>query len=622
MAAPTARRFSARWPVLAFRPEPPRLSRGAGGRTLRAMKTATLASQEPVRTALSWRARGALLVFICAAVAAVWFTNRFLTERYTVATKNRAEVRQALYAGNLLSELQRNSIVPLLLARDPVLIGALNSGDFSQTSQRLISVKDEIGAASLMMLDAGGRVVAATDRPTIASTHRAEPYFIAALRSNDTVFNAFRAENGAMQFNYSRRIEAGGELIGVIVVEVDLRKFEQTWATISDAVIVTDSEGSIVLSTEPKWRGLTEEEALRLRSAPSAIERAIRATADWAALPTEAFYRGSALMRLENRIPFRGWRMITFTTYTSVRERVNGVLALEIMFFAILLAGAFYLSSRRALARSIFFQKEMTELRQLNVALQREIAERERVEKNLEVAEQTIAQSSKLAALGEMSASVSHELNQPLAAMKTYLAGSKLLLQRRRPEEALSSFQRVDDLIERMGAITRQLKSFARKGGDAVEPVDARHCISSALSMMEPQLKERKMRITRSLPEQPVMIMADRIRLEQVLINLLRNALDATKQVPEPAVDILLTAGQIATITVRDNGPGIRDLDSLFEPFYTTKAPGDGVGLGLAISSGIVKDLGGRLSARNGKTGGAVFEVRLPLIDADMKAAE
>ena len=563
-----------------------------------------------------------LVLFIAVSVGIVWFTNQFLTERYTVATKYRAACRQALYAGNLLSELQRNSVVPLLLSNDPLLIGALNSDDYSQSSQRLISLKDEIGAASIMMLDESGRTVAATDRNLLGSTHRTEPYYISALRSNDTVFNTFRRDNGVIEFNYSRRIEGGKELIGVIVVEVDLRKFEQSWSSISDAVLVTDSEGLIILSTEPRWRGLTEAEALKARSAPSAIERAIRATADWAALPTEAFYRGSALMRMESRIPFRGWRMTSFTTYASVRERVNGVLALEIMLFAILLAAGFYLSSRRALARSIFFQRESAELRHLNETLQREIAERERVEKNLEVAEQTLAQSSKLAALGEMSASVSHELNQPLAAMKTYLAGAKLLLQRRRPEEALSSFQRIDDLIERMGAITRQLKSYARKGGDALEPIDARDCVSSALSMMEPQLKSRKVRITRALPPQPVMIMADRVRLEQVLINLMRNALDATKTTAEPEISLILSAGQFATFTVRDNGPGIDDLDALFEPFYTTKAPGDGVGLGLAISSGIVNDLGGRLYARNGRAGGAVFEVQLPLQSEEVEAAE
>ena len=305
-------------------------------------------------------------------------------------------------------------------------------------------------------------------------------------------------------------------------------------------------------------------------------------------------------MRNEARIPFQGWRIISFTTFASIRERVNGVLALEIMGFAMLLALTFYVTSRRALSRSVFYARESAELRALNSALQREIAERERAEKNLEVAEQTLAQSSKLAALGEMSAAVSHELNQPLAAMKTYLAGARLLLTRRRSDEALASFARIDDLIERMGAITKQLKSYARKGGMRSNPLISRPSLSSALSMMEPQLKRRKVTITRSLPPAPVMVMADRVRLEQVIINLLRNALDATKMASDPQIDLILSAGETATLTVRDNGHGIEDLDALFEPFYTTKSPGDGVGLGLAISSGIVNDLGGRLKARNG----------------------
>jgi two-component system C4-dicarboxylate transport sensor histidine kinase DctB len=114
------------------------------------------------------------------------------------------------------------------------------------------------------------------------------------------------------------------------------------------------------------------------------------------------------------------------------------------------------------------------------------------------------------------------------------------------------------------------------------------------------------------------------MRIEQVIVNLLRNALDATKSVRHPAVEIILTAGETATLTVRDNGPGITDLDSLFEPFYTTKQPGDGVGLGLAISSGIVNDLGGRLTARNGQQGGAVFEMQLPIMgdQTTIEAAE
>ena len=332
------------------------------------------------------------------------------------------------------------------------------------------------------------------------------------------------------------------------------------------------------------------------------------------------------MLRADNRMSFRGWHMTSFTRFDSVRERVNGILALEIMGFAILLALTFYLLSRRAWSQSLSFRRESLELRQLNARLQREIAEREKVQKDLEVAEQTLAQSSKLAVLGEMSAAVSHELNQPLAAMKTYLAGARLLLQRKRVEEALSSFQRIDDLIDRMGAITRQLKSYARKGGEAFEPVDMRLCVSEALAMMEPQLKLKLAKITRILPRQKVMVQVDRLRLEQVIINLLRNALDATKDTGNPQIDMMLSVGDTATLTVRDNGPGIGDLDKLFEPFFTTKKAGEGIGLGLAISSGIVADFGGRLTARNAEAGGAVFEMQLPLIaggiDEELKAAE
>jgi two-component system C4-dicarboxylate transport sensor histidine kinase DctB len=579
-------------------------------------------SRIPDLGGMNWRARALMIFLIAVAVAVVWWTNAFLTERFTESTRSRAEVRLALYSGNILSELQRNQIVPQLLARDPTLIGALNSGDFTQSSQRLIEYRDEIGAAGLILLDSDGRTVAATDRSLLGSDHRSSPYYVEALRSNDTVFSTNINENGNRVFSYSRKIESQGQLIGVIVVEVGLKKFEAAWAGFSDAVIVINSEGLIILSTESRWRGKTEEDALALRSAPSAIERAIRVTADWGALPPDAYVSGEAVMRQETRIGFQGWRMTSFTTYAGVRERVNAVIALEIMGFAILMALVFYVMSRKATSRLVFFQRESAELRALNAALQREIAEREKAERNLEVAEQTLQQSSKLAILGEMSAAVSHELNQPLAAMKTYLAGAKLLLQRRRPDEALSSFQRIDDLIERMGAITRQLKSYARKGGDAFEKIDVKASVSSAIAMMEPQLRRRDMAISASLPRDPVIIEADRIRLEQVVINLLRNALDATKGITEPEVKVILTVGDAVRITVRDNGHGIEDLENLFEPFYTTKAPGDGVGLGLAISSGIVNDLGGRLTARNGRDGGAVFEITLPLMQSASQAAE
>ena len=571
----------------------------------------------PREANLSWRVRFALLAIFMLAVGTVYITNQLLSARFTQSTLQRAQLRLALYSGNMVSELQRNSIVPRLLASDAELIGALNSNDYQRTSQRLLSFVDEIGAAAILLLDSDGLVVAATDRNRLGETQRNLPHFREAARASQTVFTTHKHDTDVYDFAYSRKILSNNKPLGVIVVEVDLRKFQSAWAGISDAVIVAAAGGQILLATENSWVGLPEQEALALRSAPSAIDRAIQATQDWTVLSADAYMQGKAVMRQELRVPFRGWNMVLFTTYGGIRQRVNTVLALEIMGFSIFLALAFYQLSRQTLTRALFFQQESVDLRQLNIRLQREISERKKVEKNLEVAEQTLAQSSKLAALGEMSAAVSHELNQPLAAMKTYLAGAKLLLQRKRLEEALSSFQRIDDLIGRMSAITRQLKSYARKGGEELVPVDVRMAVNGALEIMEPQLKSRQISLSKTMPSAPVMILGDQLRLEQVVVNLLRNALDAISAVPTPEIELLLLGGETASLTVRDNGEGISDLDDLFEPFFTTKKPGDGVGLGLAISSGIITDLGGRLVARNSETTGAVFEVTLPILNTD-----
>jgi two-component system, NtrC family, C4-dicarboxylate transport sensor histidine kinase DctB len=562
------------------------------------------------------------MVLILLAIGVVLTTNRWLSERFTETTRNRAELRLALYSGNIVSELQRTSVVPLLLADDPAIRDALVKGNFTGTTLRLIEVQKEIGVASIMLLDRNGAAVGATNRNALGSIHRTAPYFVDAVRSRDTIFSASAQEGGGFDFTYSRVIESNGQILGVIAVAVDMMKHERGWAGLQDAVAVTDSSGKVILATNSAWRSKPIDQALSSSASASALDRALKNATDWAQNPPDAYLSGEAVLRTEARVPFQGWKMLTFTAYDSVRERVNGVIALELMGFAILAALTFYLLSRRAWSQSVSFQRESAELRLLNARLSREIAEREKAQKNLEVAELTLAQSSKLAALGEMSAAVSHELNQPLAAMKTYLAGARLLLQRKRPEEALSSFQRIDDLIDRMGAITRQLKSYARKGGEAFEPVDMRACVSSALAMMEPQLKQRVVKITRTVPRQPVMVMADRLRLEQVIINLLRNALDATKDLKDPRIDLLLSLGETASLAVRDNGTGIAEIGSVFEPFYTTKKPGEGVGLGLAISSGIVTDLGGRLTARNADDGGAVFEIQLPILGAETKAAE
>jgi len=562
-----------------------------------------------------------LIGFFVAALAVVWTTNYVMTKRVSAANRARIEVRLALFSGNLIRELERQEIVPLLLARDPELIGALTSGDFSRSSQHLIGYREEIGSEVLMLLDTSGRVVASSNRNDLGENDRAQPFFINALRSNETVYTSLVDDTGRTKFYYSRRIEQNGSVRGIIAVEVNLQKFAIEWGRLSDTIVLLDSTGKVLLSTEPRWRGLTEQQVLNW--SPPGETRHF----DWGfgagspglpPLAADAYLQGQPVMRQDLRVNFQGWRLVAFSTYGAVREKVNTVLAMEVMGFAMVLAIAFFAMSRQSEVRSARLTRESERLKRLNQRLKDEIAERERAERSLEVAEQSLAQSSKLAALGEMSAAVSHELNQPLAAMKTYLAGARLLLKRQRTEEAVASFQRINGLIDRMAAITKQLKSHARKDSDELRPVDLRSCIIGALDMMAPQMGRARVRLNRSVPEKPVLVMADPVRIEQVIVNLLRNAVDATKESEQPEIWISLSAeGTMARLTVRDNGHGIADLHALFEPFYTTKAPGEGVGLGLAISSGIVKTLGGRLVAQNAREGGAVFRMDLPLCDED-----
>ena len=570
-------------------------------------------ANEPSRRWPNLIVRLGVILLIISTITIILLSNLYLTQNYSQVKRTEAERELSLYSGRLISELQRISVVPLLLSRDTGLISDINTKDYQLTSQRLITFSDEIRVKSITLLERFGRIVASSDRSDLGQNLRGQNFFFNAMRQSGTVFTISDNEKGRRSFFYSRKLESQGKVLGVIVVEVGLDNLFTTWSANDATIMVTNSKGIVVLSTDQDFLNQSLETALLAQPTLTALERAIRATGDWNGTEVDAYIEDQALY-LDTAIPFQGWRLTYLTPFQSVREKVNGVLAIGITALALLLALGFYFLSRRATRQSFLFKAESEELRALNDRLSNEITQRERAERNLQVAEASLEQSSKLAALGEMSAAVSHELNQPLAAMRTYLAAAKLLLSRRRSDEALSSFQRIDDLIGRMGTITQQLKSYSRKGSDDLIPVDFISSINTSIAMMAPQLGQQAVEITKSLPDTPVSVLADPVRLEQVVINLLRNALDAMKGQSERYLQISLTAGEMATLTIQDNGPGIENLDEMFEPFFTTKKPGEGVGLGLAISSSIAKDLDGRLFARNVSPRGAVFEFQLPQI--------
>lgn len=556
-----------------------------------------------------------ITLFVIFGILLILITNLALTARFSQETTKQAELRLQLYTNSIESELERNRFITLLIAGDPNLHTILRKNNEKMLNQ-YVQKHTKYYTQNITLLDPNGFPFVNNKENLINNQHSNQEYFKSAIKSDQIIFTTIlnQNENEENKFIYSQSIKESNQILGVIVNEVSLIKTEHAWINNSEAVIVTNKDDKILLSSKPEWftSQITDQSS---PAQPKNLLNSVQSFTHWEELPAKAFLNKNTLLQLEAWFNKNEWRILYYTTYAPVREKVNGIIALEITALAILLTLIFYLLSRRSRIQSIIFMEESNNLRHMNSRLQNEINEREKAEKNLKVAEQSLAQNSKLAALGEMSAAVSHELNQPLAAMKTYLAGAKLLLQRSRPDQALSSFQRIDDLIERMATITKQLKSHARKGSDELVEVDLKVVISDALNIMSSQLNILQVEYSQILPEQPVIVLGDQIRLEQVMINLLRNALDAMANTKTPKLEIILKITSNAVISVKDNGQGIDDLESLFEPFYTTKKPGDGVGLGLAISSGIIKDLGGRLVARNNKTPGAVFEIYLPTLD-------
>ena len=555
-----------------------------------------------------------IVLFITFGILLIIITNFVLTSRFSQETTKQAELRLKLYSNSIDSELERSRFITLLLGDNVRLKTLLSKNQNEAVLNKYFNAITNTYSQNITLYDATGKILSSSEKALSSQILSQIPFSVSDNKK--LIFSRIISPEAKNKFVYAKLITHSEMILGIILVEVNLSKIEKAWIDASEAVIVIDHLDQVLISSKPDWIK-TKINDKSQPSQSSNILNSMQSFTQWEDLPAEAYLNKNTLLKLESNLSEQNWKILYYSTYATVREKVNGIIALEITALAILLTLIFYLLSRRSRIQSIIFMEESNKLRDINSKLKNEMNEREKAEKNLKVAEQSLEQHSKLAALGEMSAAVSHELNQPLAAMKTYLAGAKLLLQRDRPNEALSSFQRVDDLIERMNVITKQLKSYARKGREELVQVDLKMVISYALDIMASQLNLLQVEYLQQMPDEPVMILGDQIRLEQVVINLIRNSLDAMAKTNNPKLKIILKTNNNAVITVIDNGHGISDLKSLFEPFYTTKDPGHGVGLGLAISSGIIKELGGRLVAKNSPDSGAIFEITLPLIDSE-----
>ena len=543
-------------------------------------------------------------------------TNSFFTSKYLNDIKQEGEIRLTQNERNIVSELQKNSVIPQFLVRDQSIWNALLSNNFSSLPQMFSEFINEISIESITLMDRTGQIVAVAGKENLNVNSSNKIIFNTAISTNDTVMNIIEKDENEFGFFYSRKIENDQRVLGVLSIEVDLKKFENSWKSAGERIFISNGEGKIVLATEPKWKGLSDDLAWKNQNSKNIIKRGYSVAKGWVdSNESDQYFNDSSFVRFNKNIPILNWKMSSFENYSGVRERVNTILALEILIFLLLLVLSLYSLNRKKILRLNLFEEETIKLRELNKKLETEMEQRKRVEKNLLAVEQTLEQHSKLAALGEMSAAISHELNQPLAAMKTYLAGASLLLKRNRPQETVAALMRIDGLIHRMGEITKQLKSFARKNTESFVPLNFNDAILEAMSIMEPQLKQSGIKIDTNIPSEPVLIVGDQQRLEQVIINLIRNAIDALDDTELPSITISLYKNNSVRFSIRDNGKGINNLEKLFEPFQTSKDPGKGLGLGLAISSNIISELGGSLSGENLTPTGAEFTIKLPLFD-------
>ena len=543
-------------------------------------------------------------------------TNSFFTSKYLNDIKQEGEIRLTQNERNIVNELQKNSVIPQFLVRDQSIWNALLSNNFSSLPQMFSEFINEISIESITLMDRTGQIVAVAGKENLNVNSSNKIIFNTAISTNDTVMNIIEKNENEFGFFYSRKIENDQRVLGVLSIEVDLKKFENSWKSAGERIFISNGEGKIVLATEPKWKGLSDGLAWKNQNSKNIIKRGYSVAKGWVdSNESDQYFNDSSFVRFNKNIPILNWKISSFENYSGVRERVNTILALEILIFLLLLVLSLYSLNRKKILRLNLFEEETIKLRELNKKLETEMEQRKRVEKNLLAVEQTLEQHSKLAALGEMSAAISHELNQPLAAMKTYLAGASLLLKRNRPQETVAALMRIDGLIHRMGEITKQLKSFARKNTESFVPLNFNDAILEAMSIMEPQLKQSGIKIDTNIPSEPVLIVGDQQRLEQVIINLIRNAIDALDDTELPSITISLYKNNSVRFSIRDNGKGINDLEKLFEPFQTSKDPGKGLGLGLAISSNIISELGGSLSGENLTPTGAEFTIKLPLFD-------
>ncbi len=557
-------------------------------------------------------------------LAAAWLAYEVAHQQALDEMQTEGTAQIEHHTRELLSAVERFKNLPALLGAEMSLLALLqapdNTANLNAANQYLSFAQSRTGVSHAYLIDALGRTRAASNwhKPDsfVGFNYGFRPYFQDAMTGKTGVFYAIGVTTGEPGAFIAAPIRAGNRVLGVVAVKIDLTEIEDGWVRSSTPLALTDRYGVLFLSAHPQWR----YRSLDALSAEALVElQRTRQYGDIAQNPLRAHagpmpgHQGETILadqqtyQVQGRpIDSLGWHLLLFSNPDRAVNQGLLAAALAGLATALTLAGAGlgWQYRRRRTERLAARQ----ELAQVIAALEQRIATRTA---ELTAANDTAVQTGKLALLGQMAAGISHEISQPLAALRTMADNASVFLSRNDPSSARKNLAHIGDLCTRMGSIIGELKAFARKEPARLQAVPLSRVISSSLMLVEPHRHAAGARISAQGTE--VWVMGDSIRLEQVLVNLIRNGIDAMEEQALRQLDVHLTATTTeVTLSIRDYGPGLsaQVQAHLFEPFFTTKPSGKGLGLGLALSQAIVREMGATLTACNVEPG-ARFDLTL-----------
>ncbi|MEG2031714.1 MAG: cache domain-containing protein [Janthinobacterium sp.] len=605
------------------------------------------------------------LLAVGSLVVLTWASYAWVKQRQLDELHRTLDSRAELYAASIGGALNKYEFLPLAVAQSDAVAQLLeqpSADKVTQINAYLVDMNRRAGAFAVYVLDDKGTTLASSnwqDRSSyVGVNYGFRPYFKDAIAGGIGRFYGIGASTFEAGYFISQPVQRDGRILGIVAAKVNLDWIEQSWRTpgAGEQIWVKDANGVIILATTQAFKfktlaplspaaknDISAQRQFLQENLPILPHKVRRQFADGASVMTlERPQAGDtpALSGSADKVSYLAvnralgplqWQITVLAELDQVEEAARNAAIATALGWALLLLALLYARQRRrriadklnaqqTLARAyeqleIKVEQRTADLVHANGRLQAEVAERERAEQTLRYAQAELVQSGKLAAIGQMAAGVTHELNQPLAALQTFSDNARVFLARGRIDDALDNLSTISDLVKRLGYVTSQLKGFARRSDDARKPVSVRQAFAQTMLQIRTRKGSQRLTLHESWLEDDIIVLCNAIGLEQVFTNLITNAMDAVPE-SEP-VQIWFQArreGSLAVLHITDNGPGIplASLDKIFDPFYTTKE--HGLGLGLSISAGILRAAGSALAVRNRSAqegGGAQFTITL-----------